>query len=53
VFRPPRLADTGDLVVAPRAGGAAAAAASIAVRAPLVVTIVAAALVTAGVRAVG
>jgi branched-subunit amino acid transport protein len=47
------FAENGDLVVDARAAGVAAAAASIAVRAPLVVTIVAAALVTAGVRAVG
>jgi hypothetical protein len=46
------FAENGDLVVDARAAGVAAAAASIAVRAPLVVTIVAAALVTAGVRAV-
>jgi branched-subunit amino acid transport protein len=46
------FAENGDLVVDARAAGVAAAAASIAVRAPLVVTIVAAALVTAGVRTV-
>lgn len=46
------FADGKSLVVDARAGGVAAAAAAIALRAPLVVTIVVAALVTATLRAV-
>ena len=46
------FADGQDLVVDARAAGVAAAAAAIALRAPLVVTIVLAAVVTAGLRAI-
>lgn len=46
------FADGKSLVIDARAAGVAAAAAAIALRAPLVVTIVAAALVTAAVRVV-
>jgi branched-subunit amino acid transport protein len=47
------LADNGDLVVDARAAGMAAAAATVLARAPLLVTIVVAALVTAAIRAAG
>jgi len=47
------FADGNDLVVDARAPGLGAAALAVALRAPLLVTIVIAALVTAGVRAVG
>jgi branched-subunit amino acid transport protein len=46
------FADGQDLVIDARAAGVAAAAATIALRAPLVVTIMVAAVVTAGLRAV-
>ena len=45
------FADENDLVIDARAPGLGAAALAVALRAPLLVTIVAAALVTAGVRA--
>jgi hypothetical protein len=46
------FADGQDLVIDARAAGVAAAAGAIALRAPLVVTIVLAAVVTAGLRAI-
>ena len=47
------FASDGDLVLDERAAGLAAAAASVALRAPILVTVVVAALTTAGLRAVG
>jgi branched-subunit amino acid transport protein len=47
------FADNGDLVLDARAAGLAAAGGTVLARAPLLVTIVVAALVTAGVRAAG
>ena len=47
------FAEDGELVLDARAAGVAAAAVALVVRAPLLVTILAAAVVTAGVRALG